>query len=202
MLRAMTGSLFRKRVRRLLILELALATRTVYRVVNGASGKPTSPSLRLRSGQALPRQGKNPRQGRSTRRSSCWFPAKECARLAPPPRSTIGIARPRNYGRVPLAELVLVIFGFILLWRQRNIRQEFAELEKRHAARSDALRRELLELRRKIDETPAEPAASSGIPSPPVPPTPEAPHPAQVRRTANLPPAAVPVTIPPAPIIP
>ena len=95
-----------------------------------------------------------------------------------------------------MAEFVLVIFGFILLWRQRNIRQEFAELEKRHAARSDALRRELLELRRKIDGAGAEPVgAPNFVPAPRAAPAPEVHHRAAVHLVDDMAPVARPVTI-------
>jgi len=102
-----------------------------------------------------------------------------------------------------LAELVLVIFGFILLWRQRNIRQEFAELEKRNAARTDALRRELQELRHKIDGAAGGlVAAPSVVTTPRASPAPELHHRAAVHLVDDMAPAARPVTILPAPSAP
>jgi len=102
-----------------------------------------------------------------------------------------------------LAELVLVLFGFILLWRQRNIRQEFAALEKRNAARMDALGRELLELRHKMDGAAADPvAAARVVTAPPVAPAPEVEHRATVQLVADMPPRAAPGAIPPPPSLP
>jgi len=103
-------------------------------------------------------------------------------------------------------ELVLVLFGFILLWRQRKIRREFAELDKRHVAQNDALRRELLELRRRVDRTAAEPAAAVSAPSlagaPPLMPAPEVQQRSTVHLVAEMPAAAPSVAIPSTPPIP
>ena len=102
-------------------------------------------------------------------------------------------------------ELVLVLFGFILLWRQRKIRKEFGELDKRHAAQNDALRRELLELRRRIDGGAVEPAAATApsvASAPPEAPAPEVRYRATVQLVAEMPPGAPPVAIPPAPVVP